>query len=316
MSVWYALRRRTNRQFRMERLKRLFIPLLFGIAFIVPPQVYVERISSGMRLRSSPIDFDGGFFEWWPAEAFEPVYPDANLSWHHLWFLAYLFVYSMLLVGLLGWLRDRGESTRLRITGFLSRGVNLLLFPALYLGVAEALLRPSFPNHQDLISDFANHANYPVVFLLGFLIVGDPRVGQVIRRLWWWSLPIGVGVILLPDINERVDFASRGIAEWLVLVGLIGFGRQAFGRSIPWIERFSAISLPFYIWHQTVIVLIAYWVIQWDQPIIAKYTVITSAAFLVTWGLSKAVSLSNPTRALFGMRPRRELTPETRTSDR
>ena len=39
MSAWYALRRRTNRQFRVERLKRLFVPLLIGMAFIIPPQV-------------------------------------------------------------------------------------------------------------------------------------------------------------------------------------------------------------------------------------------------------------------------------------
>ncbi len=313
MSAWYALRRRTNRQFRVERLKRLFVPLLIGMAFIVPPQVYIERISSGMALRKSPINFDGSFFEWWPTKAFEPVYPDANLSWHHLWFLAYLFVYSILLVGLFRWLRHGGERNRLKVTGFFSNGVNLLLFPALYLGAVEAFLRPSFPNDQDLISDFANHANYPMVFLLGFLVVSDQRVDAAVRRLWMWALALGVGVILLPDIGERVDLASRGVAEWLVLVGLVGLGRQFLDRPIPWIERFSAISLPFYIWHQTVIVLLAYFVIQWDQPIAIKYTVIVVAAFFITWGLSEAVSKTNPTRALFGMRPRRRSAAATQT---
>lgn len=300
MSAWYALSRRSAGVFRRERLRRLFVPLLFGMLVIIPPQVYVERIATFVETRSSPIDFDGTFVEWYP-KTFECCYPDANLSWHHLWFLMYLFVYSVLLVGLFMWLRGDGASARLRITGFLSRGANLLL-PAVYLGLAEAALRPQFPNNQDLVTDLANHANYPVVFALGFLVVADERLDDAFSRLWAWSLAGGVAVILLPDISAAVDAATRGVAEWFILVGLIGLGRRVFDRPRGWISRLGAISLPFYIWHQTVIVALAYFVIQWDAPVPLEFAAIALPAFLITWALSEAVRMTAPTRLLFGLR--------------
>src|SRR5262245_19499583 len=51
MGTWYALQVRTVRQFLAERVGRVLVPLVFGMLIVVPPQVYVERISAGMPLR-------------------------------------------------------------------------------------------------------------------------------------------------------------------------------------------------------------------------------------------------------------------------
>src|ERR1017187_7868117 len=40
--VGFSLRRRTSGQFVRERLRRLLIPLAFGIFVICPPQTYIE----------------------------------------------------------------------------------------------------------------------------------------------------------------------------------------------------------------------------------------------------------------------------------
>jgi surface polysaccharide O-acyltransferase-like enzyme len=305
MAAWFALGSRTAREFASERVRRLFLPLLVGMLLIIPPQVYVERISTWVPTRQSPIDFSGNFFEWYP-HTFECCYPEANLSWHHLWFLMYLFVYSLLLLPLFRWLRDSGREHLDRVTGFLGRGANLLL-PAVWLAGAEAALRGSFPNNQDLVTDLANHANYPVVFLMGFVLVSDPRLDGALRRLWRWVLPIGVAAAVVPilDVGYTADRALRGVAEWFILLGLVGLGRAALHRPIPWVVRFSSISLPFYIFHQTVIVVLAYWVTRWDAGIPVKYTVIALGAFTITWALAEAVRLTPVTRAAFGLRPRR-----------
>jgi fucose 4-O-acetylase-like acetyltransferase len=74
-AAWFALSLRPERSFAKERVKRLFIPLIFGMAVIVPPQVYIERLFRGQ--------FDGSYFSFY-LEAFNGSYPEGNLSWHHL----------------------------------------------------------------------------------------------------------------------------------------------------------------------------------------------------------------------------------------
>ena len=86
-AAWFALSLRPERSFAKERVKRLLIPLVFGMAVIIPSQVYIERIFRGQ--------FEGSYFSFYIV-AFSGSYPEGNLSWHHLWFLAYLFVFSLL----------------------------------------------------------------------------------------------------------------------------------------------------------------------------------------------------------------------------
>src|SRR5688572_16851021 len=79
--TYLALGKRTPRQFAGERFKRLFIPLVFGMLVIVPPQIYFERIN----LFNGYFDFYKTVFQFKP-------YPEGSLSWHHLWFILYLFL--------------------------------------------------------------------------------------------------------------------------------------------------------------------------------------------------------------------------------
>lgn len=85
-STWFALDFRTKTAYRNERFFRLFIPLIFGILNLIPPQSYLEN-----RLKSGYI---GSYFNFYP-HFFEGIYPQGNLHWGHLWFLFYLFVFSL-----------------------------------------------------------------------------------------------------------------------------------------------------------------------------------------------------------------------------
>jgi glucan biosynthesis protein C len=121
-SAWYAFGSRTRRAFIGERARRLLVPLAFGMLVIVPPQVHIERIATWCPFRQSPTDFSDSFWAWYP-HTFQCCYEDGNLSWHHLWFLMYLFVYSAALAPLFWWLRRGGGRAALdRVTGFLARG--------------------------------------------------------------------------------------------------------------------------------------------------------------------------------------------------
>ncbi len=116
--VYYAIGYRSAVTFIKERFKRIFVPLLFGMLLVVPPQVYLERLTQGSTQRYTA--FYATIFDFVP-------YTDGNLSWHHLWYVAYIYTYSILLLPLLKYLRHIAAL----FEGV--RGWLLLLFHALLL---------------------------------------------------------------------------------------------------------------------------------------------------------------------------------------
>ena len=101
MGTRFALSSNTTTRFITQRAKRLLIPLLVGVLIIVPPQVYFERLVEGN-------DY-GSYFEFYKTIFYTGTYPTGNLSWHHLWFLPYLFLITLVTTPILIFLRDGSD---------------------------------------------------------------------------------------------------------------------------------------------------------------------------------------------------------------
>lgn len=73
-----------------------------------------------------------------------------------------------------------------------------------------------------------------------------------------------------------------------------------------WLRYSQEAILPFYMFHYPVIIVIAYFVVQWDADILPKMLVLTPTSFIVTVGIYELlVKRVNPVRIAFGMRTRR-----------
>ena len=101
-AIALALESRSPRSFTLDRVRRLLVPLVFGMVVIVPPQIYLERLYRGQ--------FAGSFLDWLPQALQGGPYPNGNVSWHHLWFLAYVLVLTFVLLPY--FLRARSERGR------------------------------------------------------------------------------------------------------------------------------------------------------------------------------------------------------------
>jgi surface polysaccharide O-acyltransferase-like enzyme len=89
MVIFYSIGKRSAKEVIKERNRRLMIPLLVGIFIIVPPQIYFERISDGLVFAN--------YFEFWKTVfEFIPFPEGGSLSWHHLWYVLYIFVYTLI----------------------------------------------------------------------------------------------------------------------------------------------------------------------------------------------------------------------------
>ena len=170
-----------------RRTIRLLVPLLFAMAVIVPPQLYYEVVEK--------LGYADGYLAFWGrylAADQSFCMPDGCLdipSWGHLWFVAYLLVYTLLLAALLAWARG----PFLRLGDWLAQrlaGWTLLAWPIVFLAAARLVLYPSFEVTHALIDDWYNHAVSFFAFLFGFLLLKDGRVAAQCVRLRWVALAL------------------------------------------------------------------------------------------------------------------------------
>ena len=288
-----------------------FIPCAFGTLVIIPPQVYLERIHNAQ--------FHGSYFQFYP-HFFEGVYPEGNLSWHHLWFLIYLFVFSLLALPVFLYLRkEAGRRFISWLAGLCEKpgGIFLLAVP---IAIIEIALRPKFAGVQNLYADWANFLCSLTVFIYGYLLSSDSRFGQAIRRHGKAALMLGIltfsvyAALALTDREPQrgysVAFALwmvlRVFNAWFWLIAILSFGRKYLSFDNKLLKYANQAVLPFYVLHQTVILTIGFYVIQWDAGIMLKYLVTSTAALFATIILCDLlVKRTNVTRFLFGMRPKR-----------
>jgi glucans biosynthesis protein C len=309
-AVWYSMGSRTAGGFAKERLLRLLVPLIFGMVVIVPPQVYLERIFDG--------DFTGSFIAWYP-HTFHGTYSmdnpaSGNLSWHHLWFLAYLFVFSMLLLPLFRYFRRENKKGMIsRIAEFLTKPGAVFL-PAIPLIVVNFFLRQIYGyGNQNLIADWANFLFYILVFFYGFMMVSDSRIMQAIRRQTFIALGGAIIFLVIYALMQADIMASTAgiydsvyaIACWCWLMAIVGMGMRFLNLDNALRRYASDAVLPVYILHQTLIIVIGFYVIQWNIPVVAKWFFVVAAVFLSALGIYEVVRRISVTRFLFGIKVRK-----------
>jgi peptidoglycan/LPS O-acetylase OafA/YrhL len=309
MTAFHSLGGRGGGRFVRERLVRLLLPLVVGMLLVVPPQVYVERLAAGLPGRMSPIDFSGSFVNFYPS-FFTCCYPAASFSWHHLWFVLYLFVYSLLLLPVFLALRQRAAAALVDAFGrWLAGGARLLLL-ALPIMAIELALRRAFPSTHALINDHANHAHFMFLMLAGWLFAASPDLARSATRLWRPVLACAAALIALlltlratgTALPIEARLTLRALAEWSAIAGLLGWSADRLNRPVPFLTGFSALSFPFYVFHQTVIVLLGFWLLGWSGAPLAKFFAIAALSLIISLALAKAAGLSRATRLMFGMR--------------
>ena len=314
--TWFALRTRTPRVYLRDRIQRLLLPLGIGMVLVIPPQVYVERVNAWMPNRMSRATFEGSFQAFVP-HIFDGAYPNGNFSWHHLWFFLYLFLYSLVALPLFVWLKTaRGRAASDRAVDFFATGARLFLL-ALPLCFIHVALQGRFPSTNALIGDWWNLTHYFALFIIGYALLPDPRIGTAAARHRRVALAAALLLSAVrltaiamfgpaPPYSPRyvVMLTLRGLLEWCALVGLLGYARVYLDRPWRWLAWAGDRVPPFYIWHQTVMVVVGVWIVQWSAGIAVKFTALAVITLILTLAICEVVGRTNVTRIAFGMRPR------------
>ena len=316
--TYYALKSRKVMQYVQERTLRLLVPLIFGMLVIVVPQAYFQALYQGYQ--------PAGYNVFQIYGLYLQSLPDMN--WFHLWFLVDLFLLSLVTVPLFYIWSGPGKSLISRLAAALNRPWFLLPLLVLSVALVDMFLFPDgFFGYRN--GGF-NIVAYLLFFVFGYLIFADPRIMEWIGRLRWFMLGTGVIALVLAFVfafDELADpvghFGSTGfyvsallqsLSTWGWLLAILGLGKRYLERNNRFLSYANEAVLPFYILHQTVIISIGYFVVQWDTGVGLKYLTISTTSFIAIMLIYEVlVRRINVLRFLFGMRLKNKpLTQEAR----
>jgi peptidoglycan/LPS O-acetylase OafA/YrhL len=310
--TFFALGKRTPGQYLKERFNRLIIPLIAGIFILVPVQLYFERIDQYASL-----------FNYYP-HMFDGVYPAGNFSWHHLWFIAYLFLISLMIAPFLKYFKSRKfRAFKLGLEKIVKKpaGMNFIIIPLL---LSQLLLKPYFPEEtHDVVNDWAFIALNLFFFLTGFLLFINPRIIHYLkkqRRIYLLEASILTILLFLIRSQWPVNFIihetlSNAVA-WTCALAAIAYGARYLNSNTPFRKLANEAIYPFYLLHQPVIIIYGYYITQWDISVLTKALLITIFSFTTSVGLYWFfIRPFNSMRVIFGMRKKKTKDAETKTEN-
>ena len=249
-------------RFARSRLARVGLPLLFGVYVWVMPQAYFQLRQSG--------EFAGSIFEFYPDYVrLEQVFSTITPTWNHLWYLAYVLFYILLVLPLLPWLRRvPATTTWQRLVGSRLVVVMLLILPFVAI---ETWLTPRFPTTHAFVGDWANHGHRFLVFLIGFFVAKDPTFWRTVDRVWlvgpvlaataFLVLMNGQSVVdtlrqFLPATAVRFVFSYVMIIyAWSCILTLLGFAQRFLNRQSSALRYLTSAIFCYYVLHQTITVV-------------------------------------------------------------
>ena len=286
MGTYYALQKRTGAQFTVERLKRLGLPLIFGMICVISPQVYFERLDKNQ--------FTGNYFDFWPSQLFNGIYPEGNFSWHHLWFLPYLLVFSIILIPLFFYLKNHPKN---KLISWIKRktarplGLYIFIIPLYFI---ETLIEPLFPVTHALIDDWFTFINCITLFFFGFILISiKDTFWSTVERYRKHFLIAGVlsFSIMLFITHQYEDSYMRHYIEaffkvanlWSWVLALFGFSARYLNRKSNLLSYANEAVYSFYILHQTIMIVIAYYLIELDWSLAVKSSIMILGTFILSW---------------------------------
>ena len=295
-----ALSKRTWKQFLKQRTVRLLIPLFFGVLVIVPPQTYVQYFAENRTYLS--------------------IYKEGRFEVNHLWFIQNLYIITLFALPLILYLRSGRASCSI---DFL---VNLLckkfgfIWTGLPLLIGWVILKRYYPSGSSDLTNLSQTFYYSYFFLAGILLANSDRFWEGLkhhRRIYlftallltclfygYYYLP---GAFLEPFLSLAIRwdiwYGISALLGWTAVITILSYAQVYLTKPVGILIYLNEGIYPFYILHQTVIVVLAFFIVQtgWSIPLKLFSLLLSSLLVIlpVYWFLIRPCRLL---RLVFGMK--------------
>lgn len=299
-------------RFLGNRTIRLMVPTLFAMAVIIPPQPWVEL--------SFKHGYTASFWHFWFADYFRFGTIDGIVvpTWQHLWFVVYLWAYTLLL-GLALWAIP--AKARARLGAVADRGLAgplIIVTPLALLWARLALSWPGAEETHAFFDDGLAHSVYFPLFVFGFYLQGSASSWAAIRR--WWKVAAvlsvsGFALVVALIFAYRAGFAqtlatdiawgmARDVQGWCAILALIGLADRFGNRDHRLRPMLTEAVFPFYIIHQTVIVVVGWWLLKTALGPGTAFLVLLAATVAGCWLFYRIGRMVTLLRPLIGLKYR------------
>lgn len=305
ISIRFVLQKMTAFKFVTARSLRLLLPLLFGILVVVLPQLFVEMTGKG-ELDMSYWQFYQIFFDL-DNPIFDQYKPGIlpHIDVNHLWYLRELWTFSLITMCLSPLLNSRFVQTGVDWVAYKTGALGLYLLPIIPLVAVGMLL----PDDRE-VTGFA-------FLLYGYLIGWNVHLWELIKKYRRTFLTIVISTyiaILFAYFIVWLDPALKAMwwAKWLALIAifnawsgvlaLLGYAAEYLNKPSPRLNYLNDAVLPYYILHQSIIVVLAYWLASFQLGPVLEPLIIIVATFsgcIVGYEIIRRVTLLRP---LFGLK--------------
>lgn len=312
--------------FIKSKIRRILIPsILIGTFVVNPPYVYIEKLFSGKTM--------SGFIDWYP-RFFDGLYvAGGNFApWGmgtHIWYMQFLFIYSLILLPLFFNFGKSGKSFLEKISPFFEKPWALFCLFIPISAIAAAFEVKGMSGIR--IMGNWDPVSYLLFFIFGYIVYSNTKIQDTIKKHSTRFLIIAMGltglylashfgvfikiesitrhdltmgaVLPLDHAGFAIVQAFRGVMAWCWCLAFLGLGQRFlnFNNSVRTYSNEAV--LPFYLLHHSIIYIVGFYVIEWNTGIAMKFLAISITSFAGIMAIYEVfIRRMNNLRILFGMK--------------
>lgn len=286
MSARYALEKRTNKEFVMGRVSKLLIPFISGMIFLVPFQtLYARKFFD---------HYEGNLLDNWKyffTHLTDFSGYDGAFTPGHLWFILFLFFISMVTLLLFHFVPY--EKLAVSVEKMPAFGVLLLFIPIwlmYYLGN---------------FGGFSIGKNL-ALYLAGYYVLSnDLMIEKLEKNIRWLAALCIIGTVASVAMYYKFFYYGDlwvNFIGWIWILVLLVAGKRFLNKRTGFTEYFNQASYPIYILHQSILVALAYYVVQISDVLFVQVLCICVGSFLLTVLAYHLIKLIPVVRKMVGIK--------------
>jgi glucans biosynthesis protein C len=300
-----SLDTRSEKEYCFERLKRLLVPLLFGIFVLIPPIGYFAFIHHNPDIHLSYYQYYPLFFKinFQHLDGYKGTFTPS-----HLWFIIYLLCFSFLTLPFFQYLKTTaGKDFISKLANYLVQNPKAIFLYAIPVTLARML---------GVV--YYNPVYCFLFFVIGFILFLDKQFEETIEKnnsiafslaliitvfyLFWHINEFTLASEVLSVKNILIETVlSLGTICWLIVI--LNFAKQYFNSTNGLIQYLNEASYPIYLIHTSFVLSLGFYVVQWQIGIMLKFVLITFVSTINIFLVYELfIKRFNWMRVLFGMK--------------